>query len=421
MSVIDQRPPEREAQWMQANREELVERIARAMRQDGTAQPLQGLHLYRHSFPLEQVYSVVEPSLCVVAQGSKEFLLGESRYRYDPFHYLLVTVNLPYVGQVLEASKERPFLSLRLNLAPALVGEILVETGHVSPRTHAEVRAITVSPVDGSLLDAMVRVARLLDEPSEARLLLPLVTREIIYRLLKGEQGDRLRHLALLGGYTPSIARAVERLRQDFDQPLRIERLAHELSMSVSGLQHHFKAVTALSPVQFQKRLRLLEARRLMLGEDLDAASAAYRVGYHDASHFNREYKSLFGVPPMRDVQRLREAALAQASQDENPPPDTCAPFSSCSELETLSQFDMTDAQRKHRWRKEGHASIWLAQLCRASGRFASCLGQRDQSPLLTRGDVSSNLSAQRGTIRGISGFLILRGDFGRVKMSRPI
>src|SRR5256884_398640 len=268
MRVIDQRPLERETQWMQANREELVERIERTMRQDGSVQPLPGLHLYRHSIPLEPVYSLVEPSVCVVAQGSKEFLLGESRYRYDPFHYLLVTVNLPYVGQVLEASKERPFLSLRLNLAPALVGEILVETGHVSPRTHAEVRAITVSPVDGSLLDAMVRVARLLDAPDEARVLLPLVTREIIYRLLKGEQGDRLRHLALLGGYTPSIARAVERLRQDFDQPHRLERLAHELGISVSGLQHHFKAVTALSPVQFQKRLRLLEARRFILGGD---------------------------------------------------------------------------------------------------------------------------------------------------------
>ncbi len=315
MSVIDQRPPDREAQWMQANREELVERIARVIRADGTARPLPGLQLYRHSLPLKQVYSVVEPSVCVVAQGSKEFLLGERRYRYDPFHYLLVTVDLPYVGQVLDASPEHPFLSLRLDLAPTLVGEVLVEGGYPSPRTHADVRAITVSPVDGSLLDAMVRVARLLDAPDEARVLLPLVTREIIYRLLKGEQGDRLRHLALLGGYTPSIARAVECLRQDFDQPLRIERLAHELGMSVSGLQHHFKAVTALSPVQFQKRLRLLEARRLMLGEDLDAASAAYRVGYHDASHFNREYKSLFGVPPMRDVQRLREAALAQASQ----------------------------------------------------------------------------------------------------------
>ena len=124
-----------------------------------------------------------------------------------------------------------------------------------------------------------------------------------------GEQGGRLRHLASLGGYTPDIARAVERLRQDFDQPLRIEQIAGELGMSVSGFHHHFKAVTAMSPLQFQKQLRLQEARRLMLGDGLDAASAAYRVGYNDASHFNREYKSLFGEPPMRDVQRLREAA----------------------------------------------------------------------------------------------------------------
>ena len=315
MDVMNHQQAEREAQRVQANREELVERIARAVRADGTAQPLPGLHLYRHSFPLEQVYSVVEPSLCVVAQGSKEFLLGESRYRYDPFHYLLVTVDLPYVGQVLEASQERPFLSLRLDLASTLVGEVLVEVGHASLRDHADVKAIDVSPVDWHLLDAMVRVARLLDAPDEARVLLPLITREIIYRLLRGEQGARLRHLAILRGYTPSIARAIERLRQDFDQPLRIERLARELGMSVSGLHHHFKAVTAMSPSQFQKRLRLLEARRLMLGEDFDAASAAYRVGYHDASHFNREYKSLFGVPPIRDVLQLREEAQDQTSR----------------------------------------------------------------------------------------------------------
>lgn len=313
--MIDQRLPEREAMLLQASREELVERIERTMRQDGDAQPLPGLHLYRHSVPLEQVYSLVEPSVCVVAQGSKEFLLGKSRYRYDPFHYLLVTVNLPYVGQVLEASKERPFLSLRLDLAPTLVGEILVETGLVSPQDAANVRAISVSPVDGHLLDAMVRVARLLDTPDEARVLLPLVTREITYWLLKGEQGARLRHLAILRGYTPHIARAIEQLRHNLDHPLRIEQLARELGMSVSGLQHHFKAVTALSPLQFQKRLRLQEARRLMLSEDLDAASAAYRVGYQDASHFNREYKSLFGIPPMRDVQRLREDARYQVSQ----------------------------------------------------------------------------------------------------------
>ena len=315
MDVMNHQQAEREAQLMQANREELVERIARAMRQDGTAQPLQGLHLYRHSLPLEQVYSVVEPSLCVVAQGSKEFLLGDSRYRYDPLHYLLVTVDLPNVGQVLEASKERPFLSLRLELAPTLVSSVMLEVGHSSPPGPADVRAITVSPLDTNLLDAVVRLTRLLDSPAEVPVLLPLITREIIYRLLVGEQGARLRHLAILGGYTPHIARAIERLRQDFDQPLHIESLARELGMSVSGLHHHFKAVTALSPLQFQKRLRLLEARRLMLGEDLDAASAAYRVGYHDASHFNREYKSLFGVPPMRDVQRLREGALASAGR----------------------------------------------------------------------------------------------------------
>ena len=300
---------------MQAHREELVERIEQAVREDGTVQTLQGLYLSRSSLPLKPLHSVLKPSVCVIAQGSKEVLLGDSRYRYDPSHYLLATVELPRVSQVLEASKERPYLSLRLDLDPTLVSSVMVEAGHASSRDHADVRAIAVSPLDGNLLDAFVRLVRLLDAPAEARVLLPLITREIIYRLLMGEQGGRLRHLALQGGYTPYIARAVARLRQDFDQPLHVEGLARELGMSVSGFHHHFKAVTAMSPLQFQKRLRLQEARRLMLGEDLDAASAAYRVGYHDASHFNREYKSLFGIPPMRDVQRLREETLAFPGQ----------------------------------------------------------------------------------------------------------
>jgi AraC-like DNA-binding protein len=297
---------EREAQRAQANRGELVERIASAVRDEGTIQPLQGLHLSRVSTPLGPIHNLVEPSLCVVAQGSKEFLLGESRYRYDPFHYLLVTVDLPYAGQVLEASKQRPFLSLRLELDPTLIDSVLIEADDAAPPCATDARAIAVSYLDVDLLDSVVRLARLLHSPAEARLLQPLIMREIVYRLLMGEQGGRLRRLAAVGGYTSRIARAVERLRQDFDQPLRIEELAGELGMSVSGLHHHFKAVTALSPLQFQKRLRLQEARRLMLSEDLDAASAAYRVGYRDASHFNREYKSLFGVPPMRDVHRLR-------------------------------------------------------------------------------------------------------------------
>jgi AraC-like DNA-binding protein len=309
MSGINHQQAEREAQQMQANREELVERIARTIREDGVIEPLQGLHLARLSAPMEKVHGVLEPSLCVIAQGSKEVFLGDTRYEYDPFNYLLSTIELPRASQVLEASKERPYLSLRLELDSALVGSVMVESDHTAPRRQADVRAIDVSPLDANLLDAVVRLVRLLDSPAEAPMLMPLITREIIYRLLIGDQGGRLRHLALLGGYTPDIARAIERLRQDFDQPLRVEQLARDLGMSVSGFHHHFKAVTAMSPLQFQKQLRLQEARRLMLGEDLDAASAAYRVGYNDASHFNREYKSVFGIPPMRDVERLREAA----------------------------------------------------------------------------------------------------------------
>jgi len=318
MNVMIRQQTDREAQRLQANREELVERIGRAMREDGTTQPFQGFHLYRRSSPLELLHGVSEPSVAVIAQGSKEVLLGENRYRYGPSQYLLATVELPTIRRVLEASKERPYLSLRLELAPTLVGSVMLEAGHSSHSWlpgRADVRGIDVSLLDANLLDAFVRLVRLLDSPAETPVLLPLITREIIYRLLVGEQGGRLRHLAILGGYTPHIARAVARLRQDFDQPLRIERLARELGMSVSGFHHHFKAVTAMSPSQFQKQLRLQEARRLMLGEDLDAASAAYRVGYHDASHFNREYKSLFGVPPMRDVQRLREAAQDRVSR----------------------------------------------------------------------------------------------------------
>jgi len=307
---------ERDAQRLQSSREELVERINHSAHEDGEIQPLKGLYLARVSVPLEKFHSVLEPSFCVIAQGSKEVLLGDNRYQYDPFHYLLTTIELPRASQVLEASRERPYLSLRLELEPQLVSSVMVEAGHfVSPRNAVDMRAIDVNPLDTNLLDAVVRLVRLLDTPTEAPILMPMIMREIIYRLLRGEQGGRLRHLAVMGGSISTIARAVQRIRQDFDQTLRIEQLAQELGMSVSGFHYHFKAVTAMSPLQFQKQLRLQEARRLMLSENLDATSAAYRVGYNDASHFNREYKSIFGVPPMRDVQRLREAASAVASR----------------------------------------------------------------------------------------------------------
>ena len=302
---------ERETRRTHAYREELAERIAGALPEDGTVEPLKGLHLHRSSTPTEPLHGVSVPCLCVIAQGSKEVLLGDCLYRYDAAHYLLSTVELPVVGQVVEASAERPYLSLRLELDPALVGSVMVEAGHLSSRNRGDMRAMDVSPLDADLLDATVRLVRLLDSPAEARVLRPLITREIVYRLLMGEQGNRLRHLALLGSHTDRIAEAVERLRRDFDQPLRIESLARDLGMSVSGFHHHFKAVTAMSPLQYQKHLRLQEARRIMLGENLDAASAGSRVGYDDASQFSREYKRLFGEPPLRDVERLRGAAKA--------------------------------------------------------------------------------------------------------------
>ena len=304
-SIIPQQV-EAEDRRAQASRDELVERIGRALHEDGTVEPLKGLHLQRSSSPNEPLFGVSKPAFCIIAQGSKEIFLNDERYLYDPFHYLLITAELPLLGYVVDASKERPYLSLLLELDPTLVSSVMVEAGDVTSQNHAEVRAIPVSSLDVGLLDAGVRLVRLLDTPNEARFLAPLITREIIYRLWMGKQRDRLRYIAALGGSAPHIARAIERFHTDFDQPLRIESIASELGMSVSGFHHHFKAVTAMSPLQFQKRLRLQEARRLMLGEGLDATRTSSRGGYHDASHFNREYKSPFGLPPMRDIERLR-------------------------------------------------------------------------------------------------------------------
>ena len=302
---------EREVRMAQAGRQELVERVVRAVRENGVVEAPGGLRLLRRSSRTPKDHGVSSPALCVIAQGSKEVLLGDECYRYDANHYLITAAALPTASRVTEASEDRPYLGVVLGLDPALVGSVMVEADQPALREPAAVQAFDVSPLDADLLDAVVRLVGLLDSPAdEARFLRPLITREIVFRLLKGEQGDRLRQIAVSSGHTHRIARALERLRLDFDRPLRIEDVAREVGMSVSGFHHHFRAVTAMSPLQFQKQLRLREARHLMLSEDLDAAGAGHRVGYSDASHFTREYKRLFGAPPMRDVERLREAEM---------------------------------------------------------------------------------------------------------------
>ena len=296
----------RELERMQAGRDELVERVSRLVAEDGGVEAAPGLDLFRYSAPTGPVYAVNEPSFCIILQGSKELLLGSERYHYDASRYLLVSAGLPVIGRILEGTRERPYLGVRIGLEPALVTAVLLESGLLAPRASRAIKAMDVSRLDANLLDSVVRLVRLVDAPRDYTSLAPLAIREIVYRLALGEQGGRLCQIALSAGRAHRIAKAIELVRKSYDKPLRIPSLARQIGMSTSGLHHHFKAVTAMSPLQFQKQLRLQEARRLLVAGDFDAATAGYRVGYDDASQFSREYRRFFGEPPMRDVERLR-------------------------------------------------------------------------------------------------------------------
>lgn len=281
--------------------------LAAALPQDGLKEVLPGLMLARASQPTGRLPGAFRPALCVIAQGSKDLYVGDRVYRYDADNYLIANLELPVAGQIVQASQAHPYLSLRLDLEPSLVSAVMVEAGLPSPSTDRGAKAIAVSNLEPELLDAIVRLVRLLSSPAETRVLLPVVKREIIFRLIQGDQSGRLRHLPMLGANMNRIAQAVHRLRQEFDQPLSVGALAKDLGMSPSGFHHHFRSVTDMSPLQFQKLLRLQEARRLMLSGDCDASSAGYRVGYIDPSHFSRDFKKHFGEAPMRHVEKLRQ------------------------------------------------------------------------------------------------------------------
>jgi AraC-like DNA-binding protein len=295
----------RNAERIDTAREEIVGRMSRLLPEDGRLNAFSDLLLIRRSGPTEPVQSIYEPAFCFVAQGRKRASVGGEVFLYDPFHYLIFTVDLPVAFEIEAASKERPYLGMSLNLDSAVVASVIVESGIRIKKGDASVKAMNVSAIDADLLDAVARLVRIAETPAEGKVLAPLVIKEIIYRLLAGGQGARLAHL-LTASDTRRISKAIGRLREHFNEPLKIEDIARELGMSVSGFHHHFKSVTAMSPLQFQKQIRLQEARRLMLGEDLDAASAGFRVGYEDPSYFSRDYKKQFGAPPQRDVTRLR-------------------------------------------------------------------------------------------------------------------
>ncbi len=289
-------------------RADLGKRIAR-WTEDGekheTAVPR--LSLFRRNEPIGPISSMYEPSICLVTQGAKRVLLGEDTYVYDARNFLITSVHLPTVVQITEASPTKPYLGLRLKLDMREVSQLMVDSNLPPPRAQQSGRGMATGEITLPLLIAFQRLVDLLANEKDIPILAPLITREIIYRLLVGDQGARLRQIASMGSQGNQIAQAVDWLKGNFTRPLRIDDLAQQVNMSTSTLHHHFRALTAMSPLQYQKWLRLNEARRLMLTENQDASTAAFQVGYESPSQFSREYGRLFGTPPLRDITNLRQ------------------------------------------------------------------------------------------------------------------
>ena len=266
------------------------------------------LEFIRESAATTAICSVYEPALAIIVQGKKVALLGEETYRYGAAQYLVVSVDLPVNGFVVEATPDKPYLGFKLSLDPVQLCDITAQISPISGKKENSVRGLFVSNADASLLDCAIRLTRLLDTPQDIPFLAPMIIREIYYRLLIGEQGEAVRQIATSGSNMQRIAEVIKLIKADFAKPIRVEDLAGQASMSTSSFHYHFKQVTSMSPLQYQKQLRLLEARRLMLAGNSNADSAAYQVGYESPSQFSREYSRLFGAPPIRDIERLRTA-----------------------------------------------------------------------------------------------------------------
>ncbi|WP_455920312.1 AraC family transcriptional regulator N-terminal domain-containing protein [Priestia megaterium] len=267
---------------------------------------ISSLGFARQSTITEPDYHVYKPSLFIVVQGAKEVILAKENFRYGPSDYLVASVDLPASARVMEASSEVPYLSLRLEFTPSQILEVLNDAEILIKYNENARRAMYVNPMELSMLDAVIRLVRLLDNPTDIPVLAPLFIKEILYRILQGPHGIALKQIAIEGSYTYRIRDVIEHITINYNKAFRIQELADIANMSVPSLYRHFKEVTAMTPVQFQKQLRLQEARHLLLSESTDAADVAFRVGYESASQFSREYSRMFGFPPREDISRLR-------------------------------------------------------------------------------------------------------------------
>jgi AraC-like DNA-binding protein len=267
---------------------------------------ISALTLHRRSAPSEPLHCIYNLGLGVVAQGDKQVLLGSETIDYGPGQSMLTTIDLPVVSHVARASIREPFLGMMLTLDVRAIVQIASEVDGPRSRRDASSGSISFRALDAALLDALIRLVTLLDEPALVPSLAPLIQQEITIRLLTGSHGSQLRRLVTAGSPSQQIAKAVAWLKQNFVEALHGDDLADRAHMSPSTFRQHFRALTGLSPLQYQKQLRLQEARQLMLNQNLDAGSAAGRVGYESASQFSREYNRLFGAPPQRDIKRMR-------------------------------------------------------------------------------------------------------------------
>jgi AraC-like DNA-binding protein len=279
---------------------------------DGThAVALPGVRLIRASSPTVPMPVIYEPTVCLVAQGVKQAWLGTTAYRYDPAHYLVASVDLPVMGAVVTASAAQPYLCLQLDLDVATLSELLLQHPALATGRSAPAAGLSLTATHPDLLDAATRLVGLLDAPADVSALAPLIQREILYRLLQGPAGGVIRHMAQADSRLRQIARAIVWIKAHFRGACRIEDAAGQAGMGRSSFHQHFKAITTLSPLEYRNLLRLQEARRLMVGAAMDAATAGFTVGYESPSQFSRDYARAFGLPPARDAGRLREAASA--------------------------------------------------------------------------------------------------------------
>ncbi|NNU83231.1 AraC family transcriptional regulator [Geobacillus sp. BMUD] len=286
---------------------ELVVLIERHTGKDGVYETeIPSLLLFRESHPTTPKHGVQRPAFCLIVQGRKDVWLAGERFTYNPTHYLVASVDLPVISQVVEASEQTPYLALRMEFALHQIVELLQHTDNDVSLQKKPKRAMFVSAVEPPLLDAVMRLVRLLDTPEHIDVLAPIYKKEILYRVLHGPYGDVLQQMAVQTSHARQIYHVIEYIKEHYHQPIRIEELADLSHMSAASLHRHFKEVTGMSPIQFQKQLRLQEARRLLLTELIDAADVAFQVGYESPSQFSREYSRLFGRPPKEDAKRLR-------------------------------------------------------------------------------------------------------------------